>query len=138
MKTKKINKNQKPIDFDIHLKYVCKKCGQFHWLSFKETSTKDFKIVCDCNNIFMVKRTKQFLLRYAITKSKTKMKKQIPKETLQKAISVFVNYGFTEKEAGELLSESYEKNATDNASYLVKQTLELLKDKNVNKCNASI
>lgn len=60
-KTKKL---QKPIDADIHLKYRCKKCGMDHWLSFKEASTKDFKVVCGCGVVFKVKRLSGFKFKY--------------------------------------------------------------------------
>lgn len=60
-KTKKL---QKPIDKDIHLKYRCKKCGLDHWLSFREASTKNFKVVCNCGRVFKVKQVKACVLKY--------------------------------------------------------------------------
>lgn len=60
-KTKKL---QKPIEADIHLKYRCNKCGLDHWLSYREASTKNFKVVCSCGSVFKVKRLVGFKLKY--------------------------------------------------------------------------
>lgn len=60
----KTQKLQKPIDADIHLKYRCKKCGIDHWLSFKEASTKNFKVVCYCGSVFKVKQLSGFKFKY--------------------------------------------------------------------------
>lgn len=60
-KTKKL---QKPIESDIHLKYRCRKCGLDHWLSYREASTKNFKVVCSCGSVFKVKRLVDFKLKY--------------------------------------------------------------------------
>lgn len=68
MKTKK---NLKPIEHDIHLKYLCPNpsCCCPHWLSYKEASTKKFKVVCDCGQIFNVRRIKTLNIEY-ITKKR--------------------------------------------------------------------
>lgn len=136
----KINKkkNQKPIEYDIHLKYICKKCGQPHWLSFREASTKNYKIVCDCNHIFKVKRVAGFKLKYdsvkinkpVITESKpvTKIENSIPKDLLDTVANSLVKLGFTVSEAKSLVSKSYSDCPTNDIGLLVKQTLESLKD----------
>jgi len=52
----KIQKNyQKPIDIDAHFKYKCpnKDCFNEHWLSIKEVSIPNFKVVCEyCGIVF--------------------------------------------------------------------------------------
>lgn len=137
--TLKINKkNQKPIEHDIHLKYICKKCGQSHWLSFREASTKNYKIVCDCNNIFKVKRVVGFKLKYdsvkinkpVTTESKpvTKTENSIPKDLLDTVVNSLVKLGFTISEAKSLVAKSYEDCPTNDIGLLVKQTLESLKN----------
>jgi hypothetical protein len=120
-KSKNLSKNQKPIEYDIHLKYRCKKCGQDHWLSFNEASTKNFKVVCDCGKVFGVKLVKQFKLKYEqqINKKTTK----VPVDLLDKAVKLLVGYGFTNSEAIELISNSYLQNPNDDFASLVKQTL---------------
>lgn len=131
----KIKTIQKPIEYDIYLKYICNQCGSSHWLSIKESSTKNFKVVCHCNNVFKVKRTDGFKLLYKKKKDNKKESvltennegKTIDSNLLKKSISALVAYGFTTQEATEMIQKSYEKNPCDNVLILVKQTLEKLR-----------
>jgi DNA-directed RNA polymerase subunit RPC12/RpoP len=141
MKIKKVLKNQKPIEYDIHLKYLCIKCGDSHWLSFKEASTKGFKIVCDCGNTFSVKRVENFSIKYykkhntkqqQINTNKTETVKIISDSLLDQSIEVLVKYGFTKIEAKNLILKSYYKSPSEDVASLVKQTLESLRNINVN------
>ena len=139
-------KNQKPIDFDVHLKYLCNRCGSIHWLSFKEASTDDFKIVCDCDNVFTVRRVSAIKIKYfdkAETKSQTvetealkpstepSVFRQISRDLLEQTIKALIPYGFTSTEAKEMVTKSYRDNPNDNALMLVKQVLESLRGTNV-------
>ena len=63
---KKKVQSQKPIEHDIHLKYKCPTCDQHHWLAFREAKTKNFKVVCDCNTVFKVKRISAFKIKYQL------------------------------------------------------------------------
>lgn len=138
MITKIKKKNQKPIEHDIHLKYICKKCGQSHWLSFKEASTKNYKIVCDCDNIFKVKRVVGFKLKYdsvkinkpVTTESKPVIKTEnnISKDLLDTVVNSLIKLGFTISEAKSLVTKSYQECPTNDIGLLVKQTLESLKN----------
>lgn len=145
MNTKTIPKNQKPIEYDIHLKYICAKCGQPHWLSFKEASTKHFKVVCDCGCVFGVKRISGFALKYH-KKKPTPTKTPQPTETikppeavvpsistdlLNKTVRALIPYGFTEGEAKVLITNSYKQYPNDDILLLVKQVLESLRSSNV-------
>lgn len=131
-------KNQKPIEYDIHLKYICKKCGQPHWLSFKEASTKNYKVVCDCNHIFKVKRVTGFKIKYdsikisksvsATSKPVTKTDQSIPKDLLDTVVNSLVKFGFTVSEAKSLVTKSYSDCPTNDIGLLVKQTLESIKN----------
>lgn len=134
--------NQKPIEHDIHLKYLCQQCGQTHWLSFLEASTKNFKVVCDCGNTFKVKRVDGFKLKYANTKNKPVVVQQdldpivsdsltgqeIPVDLLHNCVKILTGYGYDKEESIELLSSAYRKNPVDSASSLVKQTLASLRN----------
>ena len=120
---KKLSKNQKPIDTDIHLKYRCKKCGQDHWLSLKEASTKNFKIVCDCGKVFGVKLVTGFKLAYSQKPQSTKKSIKIPVDLLDKSVKLLVGYGFTTQEATDSITQSYLENPNDDFASLVKQTL---------------
>lgn len=66
-------KRQKPIDCDVHFKYLCL-CGQFHWLSLNEASTKNFFIVCDCNAKIKIKTIDKIQVTYKKHKQKDKKK----------------------------------------------------------------
>ena len=148
---KKKVQSQKPIEHDIHLKYKCPTCDQHHWLAFREAKTKNFKVVCDCNTVFKVKRISAFKIKYQLENKSFEIEKtkneiappvvapivvppvvappQIPLELLNKACKLFITYGFTQKESILLLKSSYEKNPVDDYSALIKNTLELIKRK---------
>ena len=141
IKNKQKKKLQKPIEHDIHLKYICKKCGLPHWLSFKEASTKNFKVVCDCGYVFGVKRILDFKLKFVqetelktnniIHESEKTDHQTISKDLLDKAIGVLIPYGFTQKEANELIIKSYAHCPNNEITSLVKQVLESLRSENV-------
>lgn len=135
--------HNKPIEYDIHLKYLCTNCGSSHWLSFKEASTKNFKIVCECDNIFMVKRVSDFKLKYykTLTKSKPETKPEeesikteaikkniIPNDILETAINSLLTFGFTKNEAKSLIIKTYNILPTTDIALLIKKSLESLKN----------
>lgn len=135
-KSKIIKKNQKPIEYDIHLKYLCPECGDIHWLSFNESSTKNFKIVCYCGCVFKVKQTKKIKLLFNRTQPKTKVSisepiksdhSNIPADLLNKSVDLLHSYGFTHTEAKTLITQSYSLNQTNDLTTLVKNTLASLK-----------
>lgn len=145
MKTQK--KNLKPISLDAHFKYRCANdgCSIEHWLSIKETQTKNFKVVCDCGTVFSPKKISKLKIVYSKSKKKTppesaqetlvrpeteKNKIDIPFDIVEKAAKILVNYGFTEKESKELLIESYKKQHIDDIGTLIKFTLENFGGKN--------
>jgi hypothetical protein len=127
-------KIQKPTEYDIHLQYRCPGCCNIHWLSFLESSTKNFKVVCDCGCVFKVKRTTGFKLRYT-TKPKSIQQKEsktpqstIPEDLLNRAIEALLPYGFTKNESKELLSKAYSNKQTKDIGLLIKNTLEILRN----------
>lgn len=147
MKTQKIIKNQKPIEIDCHIKYVCPdhKCNQFHWLSLAESRTKNFIVVCGCGLSFKVKQIDKIKLKYKKHKDHTKNKpvanktapdsleiEELPvpdqndfdeKMFIDDCVSSLVAFGFSQKEATNLLTQSYHKHSTRNHTELIKQTL---------------
>jgi hypothetical protein len=146
MKIKK--KNLKPIDIDASLKYRCPEtdCGRDHWLSLKETQTKNFKVVCYCGNIFKPQRIKNIKIFY-VQKQENKQQlsmddiKNVDPQSENKIQSLtptisdrlislcsktFMDYGFTKKEAEELLRQSYILYPTENALELINYTLKMI------------
>ena len=131
-----IKKNLKPIDFDVYIRYICpnSNCRWQHWLSLKETQTKNFKVVCGCGQIFQPKRIKKIKCVFSATKSKGKNPEAIknPKELtstidktiLDKSINALMSYGFTKSESEEMLNKAYKIKPTKNSIELIKLALE--------------
>lgn len=121
-------KNQKPTEIDAHLKYNCPNCGVQHWISLRQAKTKNFKIVCDCDTVFQPKK----ILKISVTYSKKsshieKVNSQenvIPSDILNKCAGILVGYGFTKKEAENMVKQAYVKDATDDCVKLIKYALE--------------
>lgn len=141
MKTQK--KNQKPIEIDAYLKYRCPnvKCGYTHWLSLKEAQTKNFKIVCDsCDEIFRPKLIKDIAVKYHKKTKQPVIETQIieaqPETTTQTPIiserllllcsKTLMDYGFTKKEAYDLLKQSYVIHQTEQPFELIQNTLKMI------------
>lgn len=134
-------KNQKPIEIDAHFKYRCPKssCGYDHWLSLKETQTKNFKIVCDCGYVFRSKQIKKLKIVFCDTEiapgKETPAvieKPKIPIDLSDGSVRLLVGYGFTKEEASTLVEEAYYRNPVTSGSLLVKYILQNLEQLNVN------
>lgn len=133
MKTLK-KKNQKPIDFDVNLKYRCPNpdCSYDHWLSLKETQTKHFKVVCDCGTVFRPKQIARIKIIYTepakIEVIQTEEKKFVkpPVALVDSCVKLLVSYGFTKQESLELIDKEYNKNNISTPSLLVKHILQNL------------
>jgi DUF1009 family protein len=120
-------KNQKPIEVDAHLKYRCESCSSDHWLSLKQSQTKNFKVVCYCGKVFRPKQISRIKILY-----KSKIKKQkatakpvqnIPNDLLQKCCKILENYGFDLNQCKKILNDSYTNNPTNDYVTLIKQSL---------------
>lgn len=129
-------KNQRPTEIEAHIKYVCpnKKCRNEHWLSYNETRTKNFKVVCDCSTVFSPKPIKKLSIIYhkkSIDTSKEKPKvdttviieHKIPQDILDKSSKIMQAFGFRKQEADNMLSEFYKTNPIDDYKQLVQNTL---------------
>lgn len=142
-KQKKIKTKIKPIELDAHLRYKCPNhnCGYDHWLSLKETQTKNFRVVCDCGFIFKPKRIK-FLKTIYIKHKQIKQSSVVDKPTQEKleektlsnikpldksilddCVKIMIGYGFTKSESVELINKSYESTKIANIGSLVKNAL---------------
>jgi len=152
MKKTTTKKNQKPIELDAQFRFICPNidCGFDHWLTLKQCQTKNFKVVCDCGNVFKPKQIINVKIQY-----KNKIKKQdydqkhdnsqekivhqpviennvtikpvkpVISEYLKTAsIKLLCNYGFTELESENLVSKAFSKNPVDNVSIFVKYIIE--------------
>lgn len=135
IKMKKI----KPVDIDLHLKYLCPNCGAICWLSLRETKTVGYISVCDiCHDTFKVKTIDKITIQYK--HNKKQIEKPIEKnekttiifdpDTRLKSVDSLVKYGFTNKEASELVQDAFDIFKTNDIAILVKESLKLFGAKN--------
>ena len=130
--TKTKQKNLKPIDIDLHLKYKCPEstCRQNHWLSLRETKTKNFKIVCDCGLVFSPKRISKINIKYhKRADNKEKTVDQIPSlstDLQQKCVKLLTRYGFTDEESVVLIDKAWTITKNSSPTSLVKFVLQNL------------
>jgi predicted molibdopterin-dependent oxidoreductase YjgC len=135
MKTK-IWKNQKPISLDLHFKFRCpnKNCLSFHWISFKESKLKNFKIVCDyCGTIFKTKPVDKIKICYkdnkkAKTDKSSSGSKKMSVDNINACVKLLTGYGFTDSESKDMINHALEKCGSENPTVLVKFILENLSD----------
>lgn len=143
MTKNKTKKNQKPIESDVHFKYRCpnKNCSCYHWLSLRECKTKNFRVVCECGNIFRPKQINTIKIVYEKIKSASEKKSQqiteiqinsVPVDTMEKCVKLLCNYGFTNEEANKMLLIAFQRNPTAEANILVKYVLQNLGELDVN------
>jgi len=138
--TNKIKKNLKPIEYDIHLKYVCpnKNCGYFHWLSLKETQTKNFKVVCDCGQVFSPLNINDIGINYRVIEKEKLITSQpieekVNNEIFVKCTKILKAYGFDEEESLNMINSEYQKNPTSDHLVLIKNSLSNLFGDNYGK-----
>jgi hypothetical protein len=121
--------NLEPVEADIHLKYICPSCDSEHWLSYKETKIQDFKVFCEiCENILIPKPVKSITVNF-IEKQEQKEKEEQTINNLDfilEAENTLISFGFTKKEAKEMIALEYKKTGEKNPAKLVKFSLDLL------------
>lgn len=139
----KIKKTLKPIEIDAHLKYRCpnSKCGQEHWLNLIESQIKNFKIVCSCGDILKPKQIKNIKVKYVVKhipqqnniqetitpeQPEPQIENPISERLLLICCKTLTDYGFTKKEAFDLLKQSYIQNPTEQPLELINNTLVLI------------
>lgn len=128
---KTIHKNLKPTDTDIHIKYECPDCSAVHWLSLKETQTKGFVIVCDCDNVLKPKRIDSIKILYAkkAKKVNTKQPQNNKSELLSKCVDILDTYGFSKVESLDLLDKALKQNVDADVGQLIKLCLSIFGEK---------
>jgi hypothetical protein len=130
---KKIIRKIKPCDIDVHFKYKCsnEECGIEHWLLLNEARTKNFKVVCECGNIYIPKRVSKLLIKYAnSTTKKTDTKLKLSSDILKTCISILQKYGFDKKESEKLIQKAFEQSGNTETGSLIKLALQLFGDNN--------
>lgn len=115
-----IKKNQKPIEVEAHLRYKCPNidCKFDHWISLKESATKNFRMVCECGQIFKPKIVKKIQIVYLEPE-----KPKLNEDYIDRCIEAIIDYGFTKTEARELITDIYTKNPDLEPIELIKIAL---------------
>lgn len=136
MKMKK--KNLKPIDVDAHFKYRCPlgSCGYDHWLSLKQVSTKNYKVVCDCGTVFKPKLINKLKIQFykelieETQKDSATATLKIPVDLQSKSSKILERYGFTQSECLLLTEKAFSKIQTDDVGLFVKYIIQNLGELN--------
>lgn len=128
-------KNLKPIETDAQFKYKCidPECGSEHWLFLNQVTVKNFKLVCDCGQVYKIKQVGGVRIKYIRKKPlSVNQKSQDPvsqstnqPEHFNKAISILKHYGFDQTEAQDLVKRVYDITQCSDHLLLVKDALKI-------------
>lgn len=114
-----------PVDIDSYYKYVCPSCECSHWISHKEASTDEFKIVCDCDIVIIPKQIQNIQIVYKKESPQTSNQKdlELPDNIKDSAIMHLVKYGFNNQEALLMIDSAFRKSKSQEISVLIKLAL---------------
>lgn len=138
---------QKPTDIDCFIQYKCtsKKCDYKSWISLKEAKVENFKIVCDCGEVFSPKRIKKLKICYykeTETETETKNIPRVPKkhpnqingvpvDIMEACVKILDGYSFVRTESIKLVSKAYPLCDDKSTMNVLKKALTLLEINNV-------
>jgi len=134
---------QKPTNIDCYLEYTCpkKSCSYKVWITLGEAKVKNFKIVCDCGQVYRPKRIQNLNITYSnIHKSKRipKVPKNsptdingVPVDIMEACVTILDGYGFVRTESIKLVSQAYFSCEDKTTIGILKKALTLLEIKNV-------
>jgi Holliday junction resolvasome RuvABC DNA-binding subunit len=120
-------KNQKPTDIEASLKYICNKCGASHWLFLREAKAENFKIVCECNNIFIVSQIISLNIEYKDTTTTTIENSEdyaLSQSIIDTCTKTLLSLGYNKTEAITLINEAYINTNTKDSTTLIKNILQ--------------
>jgi hypothetical protein len=128
-------KSLKPISLDAQFKYRCTntECESEHWLFLNQVQVKGFKLVCDCGNVYKIRQIANIKTQFSkktqkpiieSNKSSEIVTKAEP-EYLKKAYKILETYGFSNKEAVDLVNKVYDLTNQNNPLLLVKDVLKI-------------
>lgn len=126
--TSNLSKNILPVGADVYLKYMCPNtdCGDIHWITLKESKTKNYRIVCDvCGKVYRPKRVESFNLAYKEEKQQEQKQENKPEEAefIKDAVDTLIKFGFSKYESEEMINQQWEKSKSTNPATLVKMAL---------------
>lgn len=125
-------KSLKPISLDAQFKYRCTspECESEHWLFLNQVQVKGFKLVCDCGNVYKIRQIENIKIQYSkkIQKESNLSSEKVVEvkpEYLKKAYKILETYGFSNKEAIDLVNKVYDLTNQNNPLLLVKDALKI-------------
>lgn len=120
--------NQKPIDIDVSFKYLCPQCNLEHWLFLRETQTKNYKVVCECGQVFTPKRIKKLRIIYNNKTQSAKKTIKLPLDILDECTKILVGYGFDSKKSAKIIELAYKQIKLTDIPSLIKMAIKLFGD----------
>ena len=124
-------KSLKPISLDAQFKYRCTntECESEHWLFLNQVQVKGFRLVCDCGNVYKIRQITniktQFSKKTQKSITESEIVDEVEPECLKKAYKILENYGFSNKEAVDLVNKVYDLTNQNNPLLLVKDALKI-------------
>lgn len=129
-KIMRTQKNSRPSEIDINLKYVCKGCRSEHWVSMQDIQNPKHKIHCYfCDISIEIDPISNIDIIYISDKLKKDKEQQKRTEqynkldTIDRCAITLVSYGFSKDEAKNLSWRAYEKYQTEDIGFLVKKII---------------
>ena len=118
---KKTNKTLvlKPVSKDIYYEYICTKCGCNHWVSHKEVSNKNFRIICDCEIVIKPKRIIDIEIIYAKKNPQqkvTRLDEDVPKNIVEESLEPLELLELDEDLESEVPTVNESMEVVDNTS----------------------
>lgn len=122
----------RPIDADVHLKYVCNQCGSTMWASITEARTPNYILICgDCHSVHKLKLVDKVSVSFVRSEKSpevfarvqpAKIKTTKEENEWQDVVSMLVNLGHDKKKAKLLVSQG--SSSCSNKDELIKWCLQ--------------
>lgn len=122
----RIQKQTKPSEININLKYVCAGCGSHHWVSLDDIQNPNHKIICYyCDISIEIEPIHKISVIYKIDQLKKEKQKQKfdSLDIIDRCAITLVSYGFSKEEAKNLSFRAYDKYKTDDIGFLIKNII---------------
>ncbi len=111
MKTK-IQKNSKPVSHDTSLEYMCDNCRNTHWIFLREAQVKNYKIVCECNNIIIPSLVSTIYIEYLDSNIDNKIENsqvnEPPLDIMSSCGKILESYGYSVEESKNMICKSFQ------------------------------
>lgn len=124
-----MTKQQKPIQIEASLKYICESCQASHWLFLREAQTENFKVVCECGSIFIPQQIHSLNIQYTNTNNEkcindtTEYSHKLDESTVNDCIKTLCSLGYDKAEATGLVAIAYKELNSNDSTKIIKYIL---------------